>query len=52
MGNGFSPLPFKGGDQGVGERTARLDAVSGAARAGLTAMPLAPTPFPSLQREG
>jgi len=47
-----SPLPFKGGDQGVGaisagnRRRSHLSAADGGS------LMLAPTPNPSLEREG
>jgi hypothetical protein len=46
-----SPLPFKGGDQGVG---AIAPAIAGAAisPAGEGALPRATHPNPSLEREG
>jgi hypothetical protein len=51
-----SPLPFKGGDQGVGQARWGLDAPGGAlfaaAESLLGAGTRAPTPFPSLEREG
>ena len=51
MSRKFSPLPFKGGDQGVG---AIAHAIAGVANspAGEGALPRATHPNPSLEREG
>ena len=52
MATTFSPLPFKGGDQGVGAIAAgnRWRSHHSAFEGGSLA--LAPTPNPSLSREG
>jgi hypothetical protein len=52
MGATMSPLPFKGGDQGVGAIAAGNRWRTHFSIPGGSSLTLAPTPNPSLEREG